>query len=163
MFKKGVSAIVATMILLVITVVLAALIMTVVVPFVKDQLGTSKECADTLDSLEFGESPFNCYSTTETGFSVKVKKDAVVGVQVSLINQNGDSQVYTIKNGSVVNGIRMKASTTPLEFPTTGGQRTYVANVQFARAEIAPLTVSDRICEVADTIQFSPCANGVTL
>src|SRR3990167_5944643 len=93
MDKKAVSPVIATMLLLVITVVLAGLIMAFVLPFVREQLGEGKECLDVLDGIEFAESQFNCFIITdpttgagETGFSVKIKKEKVSGFKVSLID-----------------------------------------------------------------------------
>jgi len=44
MFKRGVSPVVATVLLLVLTIGLAAIIFAFVIPFVQDQLGNSKAC-----------------------------------------------------------------------------------------------------------------------
>ncbi len=169
--KKGVSPVIATMLLLVITVVLAGLIMAFVLPFVRDKLGDSKECLDVLDGIEFAESKFNCYQTStplETGFSIKLKKDAVKGARISLIKTDDSSVVYDINANTpaaTLADVRKVGAGgvyggTALGFPSQAGeQMTYVANAEYARAEIAPTTASGKVCEVTDAVEFVPCLN----
>ena len=64
MDKKGVSPVIATVLLLVLTIVIGGIIFSVVIPFVKDSLGDSKVCLDVLQGVEFPESKFNCYNST---------------------------------------------------------------------------------------------------
>lgn len=172
--RKGVSPVIATMLLLVITVVLAGLIMAFVLPFVRDKLGDSKECIDTLEGLEFAESRFNCYEgpglTLETGFSIKVKKDTVKGARISLIRQDDSSDVADLKDGITISSttglsvrmVSVVAYSTPIQFPDQAGeQMAYISknadNVPYVKAEISPITESGKVCEVADIVELAPC------
>jgi flagellin-like protein len=188
MMRKGVSPVVATVLLLVITVLLASLIMTFAVPFVQDQLGRSKECLAVIDAVTFADSRFNCYiddmastsATDKTGFSVSISKEGVSGVRVSLIDANENSNVVVIKQGATfppTASVPLRNIGTgtgnligdPLTFPSGAGQRTYVAEVSgvyYKRAEIAPVVTSGRTCAVSDTVEFNACptgTNGVSL
>ena len=171
MFKRGVSPVVATVLLLVITVVLASVIFAFVVPFVNKQLGNSKACLNVLDSVEFPDSRFNCYKTTttgfENGFSVKIKKSGVASVRVALIDANGGSDVKDIKpNGPDDSEYRMVGVGygLPLDFPTVGGQKSYVTKKnKYSRGEISPITDSNDVCAVSDTVEFTPCTSDVVL
>lgn len=176
MLKRGVSPVVATVLLLVLTVVIAGVIYSVVVPFVNEQLGNSKACLNALDSVEFADSQFNCYTSTpadRTGFSVKVKKTGITGVRVALIDSQENSDVFDITDeaivlGGVVPSIRDIGedfdADEMLEFPTSaGGQRTYITNQLYTQAEVAPITESGDICAVADVVSFLPCDTGVVL
>jgi len=173
MDKKGVSPVIATVLLLVLTIVIGGIIFSVVIPFVKDSLGDSKVCLDVLQGVEFPESKFNCYNITspallnKTGFSIKLNKEGISGFRVALIDSDGSSDVKNIKKDtSIVEGLRMvgKASNVPIEFPpSVGGQRSYVANKKYIKAELSPITKSGEICTVADVVEFVPCENGVVL
>ncbi|MEK6792949.1 MAG: archaellin/type IV pilin N-terminal domain-containing protein [Nanoarchaeota archaeon] len=171
MDRKGVSPVIATVLLLVLTIVIGGIIFSVVIPFVKDSLGDSRVCLDALEGVEFPESKFNCYDITvstdkKTGFSIKLNKEGIVGFRVALTDDDGSSDVYDIKNGiTVVSGVRMvgKSSDAPIEFPSVGGQRSYVANKKYMKAELSPITVSGEICAVADVVEFSLCYNDVVL
>ncbi len=170
MFKRGVSPVVATVLLLVLTVGLASVIFSFVIPFVNDQLGNSKACLKVLDGVEFADSKFNCYnvSTTdtgfETGFSFKVKKADVLGVRISFIDENGNSDVkdfpYDVDDSNF-KAVGSSYGQALNNFPTAGGQRTYVSNKKYGSAEIAPLTESGDVCAVSDVVQFSYCGEDV--
>ena len=174
MFKRGVSPVVATVLLLVITVVIASIIFAFVVPFVNKSLGNSKACLNVLDGLEFPESRFNCWNETlafvpanptyETGFSVKIKKDGVEGFRVALIDENEQSEVKDIKPG-IGNDLNFKmvgqAYGTPLIVPSVGGQKTYVTNKKYAKAEVSAITKTGEVCPVADIVEFSHCTGVV--
>lgn len=166
MNRLGVSPVVATVLLLVLTIVIGSIVFSVVLPFVDDKLGESKACLDVFEGVEFAESSFNCYNltapTVETGFSVKINKEKVEGVRIALIDSNENSDVVEIRQSSSNPGLRMVGSAvgaynTPLTFPTAGGQRTYLASGTYKKAEIAPITDSGEICAVGDVIEFQLC------
>lgn len=170
-FRKGVSPVIATVLLLVLTIVIAGVLFSVVLPFVNDKLGKSKECLDALDGVEFPQSKFNCYassgSTGETGFSIKINKDDISAVKLSLIDENDNSDVYEIREGTTNQNIRMVGSSgqynEALSFPSSGGQRTYVTSKIYRKAEISAMTKSGEICSVSDTVEFQPCYEDVSL
>ena len=170
--RKGVSPVIATVLLLVLTIVIGWIIFSVVIPFVKDSLGDSKACLDVFEGVEFPESKFNCYNSTtltsstyNTGFSVKVKKEGVVGFRVALIGSTGSSDVVDIKPNmdGDVSGLRMVGGSSDIEFPSVGGQRSYVVDNKYEKAEISPITKSGEICAVADKIDFTNCYRDVVL
>jgi flagellin-like protein len=170
-FRKAVSPVVATVLLLVLTIVIGGIVFSVVLPFVNDKLGESKACLDAFEGVEFPESKFNCYNistTNETGFSVKLVKEGIASMKVALIDDRGNSDVFDLSSGMApMSKLRMAGTThgvymTPLTFPTVGGQRTYIAREIYKKAEISAVTSSGDICSVADVIEFEPCY-GVTL
>ncbi len=165
MFKRGVSPVIATVLLLVITVVLASIIFAFVIPFVNKSLGNSQSCLNVLDGIEFPESKFNCWNSYpagnyETGFSVKIKKEGVYGFRIALIDENEQSDVKDVKPGAL-NDSALKMVTgaygQTLNLSSVGGQRTYVTNKKYAKAEISPVTEDGNVCPVADVVEFSHC------
>ncbi len=167
--RKGVSPVVATVLLLVLTIVIGGIVFSVVIPFVNDSLGESKECLDIFEGVEFPESQFNCYlssatlGTGETGFSIKVNKEGISRVKVGLIDGSGNSDVFEIFEGLSDANLRPMGGVLadPITFPAVSGQRTYVASKLYKKAEISALTTSGDVCSVADIIEFEPCI-GVT-
>lgn len=158
--RKAVSPVVATVLLLVLTIVIAGVVFSVVIPFVNDKLGDSKECLDTFEGVEFPESKFNCYNVTssETGFSVRLNKEGISAVKVALTDSNGNSDVYDIYEG-VTSTLRQLGGNLgePLTFPSVSGQRTYVASGVYSKAEISAVTPSGDVCSLADIVEFEPC------
>lgn len=171
MFKRGVSPVVATVLLLGLTVAMGSIIFAFVIPFVQEQLGNSKACLKVMDGVEFADSKFNCYVSTasgfETGFSFKVKKAEVMGVKISLIDENGNSDVKDFPDSVVsttfrnIGGAYSSSPSVTADFPTSGGQRTYVTNKKYVKAEIAPMTESGDVCAVSDVVEFSYCSEDV--
>jgi flagellin-like protein len=143
---RGVSPVIATVLLLVLTIIIGGL--------------------DTFEGVEFPESKFNCFDSTKTGFSVKINKEKINGVRVALIDSSGGSDVYDIKSNALYSELKMfgpsNSYNSPLTFPSVGGQRTYVARKVYEKAEISALTSSGDVCSVADVIEFKLC-DGVTL
>ncbi len=163
--RKGVSPVVATVLLLVLTIVIGGIVFSVVIPFVNDSLGESKECLDTFEGVEFPESQFNCYivsatgGTNETGFSIKVNKEGITRVKVALIDANGNSDVFEIFEDASNANLRPigQGYSDLLEFPSVSGQRTYISDKIYKKAEISALTPSGDVCSVADVLEFEPC------
>ena len=177
MDKNGVSPVIATVLLLVLTVIIAGVIFSVVIPFVKDSLGDSKVCLNALEGVQFAESKFNCFNSStistsgfETGLSIKLNKEEISGFRVALTDETGSSDVFDIKSGAEFENVRMVRSTwasagefNAVEFPSVGGQRSYVVAKKYQKAEVSPIMTSGEICSVADTIEFEPCYRDVVL
>src|SRR3989344_8034348 len=113
--KRGVSPVIATVLLLVLTIVAVSILAVFIIPFVKNSLGTSKGCFDVLGDIKFdAESRYNCNyqnaSGARSGFSVRIDSDEIVGFSLTLFQQ-GSANSYRIENGttdlSVVRTIRM--------------------------------------------------------
>jgi len=163
---RGVSPVVATVLLLVLTIIIGAVVFSVVIPFVNDKLGDSKDCLDVFEGVEFPESKFNCVIPTtptvpgRTGFSVKVNKDIIKSVRVALIDSNGGSQVYDLSATPPTPGLTMVGSGA-WAFPSTGGQKSYFSSGVYEKAEISALTASGDVCSVADVVEFEICDGSV--
>jgi hypothetical protein len=180
MNKRGVTPVVATVLLLVLTVGLAAVIFSFVIPFVNDQLGNSKACLAVLGGIEFADSKYNCvgqhtstsYTGEATAFSIKLTKAEIEKARVSLIDSNGNSDVFEVFDGlNVLGGALSQLHNIggfevdeDIIFPNgIGAQRTYLINGNYEKAEISPITESGNSCDVADIVEFTPCSTDVII
>lgn len=164
--KRGLSPVIAVVLLLMITVVAAGLIVAFVVPFVSKNLDTSGECFDVLGDLSFDETPYNCFAesggNSRTGFSVRVDNENIIGFRVAL-QTGGSSDAVEIEEGtngsSLTRRIRMLSQdfNVPLTVPGRGGVRTYVSEGRYDKAEIFPILTSGGKCDMADDIILKPC------
>ncbi|MCH7568907.1 MAG: type IV pilin N-terminal domain-containing protein [Nanoarchaeota archaeon] len=157
--KRGVSPVVATVLLLLITIIAVSLVAIFVVPFVKKTLTGSEECFGILGSLSFDDSPYNCFvENNRTGFSIRIDSENIIGFKVALFEM-GTSNAYEIFNETNLSNIRMLDGNFSelLELPRKGGVRTYVADGVFKRIEINPLLGSGKICGEADNIRINKC------
>ena len=167
--KKGVSPVIATVLLLVLTIVAISILAVFIIPFVKNSLGSSKGCFDVLGDIKFdAESRYNCNyqndSGARTGFSVRIDSEDIVGFSLTLFQQ-GSANSFRIENGTtdaqVTEVIRMLDGnfTNPLIVPVKGGGRTYVAKGVFERAEVNPLLSNGKVCDAQETIALEPCTD----
>jgi len=170
--KRGLSPVIAVVLLMLITIVAAGIIVAFVIPFVKQSLGGGGECFDVLGDLSFDETPYNCFNSSasinlmpdqkRTGFSVRIDNENIIGFRVSLQAQ-GSADALDIKNGTddseITDKIRMlgKDFNNPLEVPKKGGVRTYVAKGVFDKAELFPILESGAKCDSAGDIKLNEC------
>jgi flagellin-like protein len=170
MNRRGVSPVVATVLILLITILSATLIAPFVINFVNSNLDESGSCFDVVGDLEFAETGFNCYTETSvagvfnTGFSIKINDDSITGFRVALL-ASGSSDAVEISEGtdgiSLDPVIRMlNTPTQPLVLPSNGGVRTYVVqNSQLNEIELFPLLEGNKKCDAADKISIVQCSN----
>ena len=171
MNKRGVSAVIATVLLIMITVVAAGLIFSFVIPFVNQHTEDASDCFEVFGGLEFGDTAYNCYvgagdcgppanpltCDEGTGFSVSVTKEGVAGLKVALIS-DGSSEVFDIEEGSPSGTLEMLDDPiSTLEVPQSGGMRTYVARAVYETGKISAILENGKVCEAADTIIFREC------
>ncbi len=165
MERRGVAPIVATVLIIMITVVAATLIAVFVIPFIDDKLGEGKTCFETLGDLEIYDSDYNCYfesisGENRTGFSINVKGDKISGFKVVLVD-SGNADSIGITNGTADGRIRMlgKSFSEALDFPELGGVRTYVYKGRAKVVEIYPVTNENEQCDLSDRIDLTECRN----
>ncbi|MFH1290895.1 MAG: archaellin/type IV pilin N-terminal domain-containing protein [Nanoarchaeota archaeon] len=166
--KKGLSPVVATVAVIMLTLVAAGFIAGVVVPLIKNQLNDAKECFGYEEYFTFYEEfEYNCYINISTDWlhGVSIKAKAASGDKVEQVKGfnlqfmgSGESIAVTVENGTAVRDeIRMlKLSKTFLEVPKQGEVKTYVYNGtrRFDSVEVFPLLKSGRVCEGTSKIDL---------
>ena len=166
--KKGLSQIVATVLIILITVSAASFIAGFLVPFVKNNLD-STECFNYRDYFTFdNEFGYNCYESRAENYykiSVSAKTDnsdleeGITGLGLAFINDD-DSEVFLIEEGTPPSGVRMLSDYNALlSLPKSGELRSYnySSDKIFNSAKIYSILKSGRECEVSDTIEIGVC------
>lgn len=175
--KRGVSGVVATVALILITVAAAVFIAGFVVPLVKTQLSEGTECLGYEEYFIFYEDfGYNCYSKTVelpqyflTAVSIEAntvsqeKLDNLGGMRLQFRGAGEELGIEVVNGASAdSNKLRMlKVSDTTLSVPEKGGVKTYVLNssVKYDGVEVYPVLKNGRICEQTDKIKIAgvPC------
>lgn len=171
--KRGVSPVVATVLIIMVTVAAAAAIYSVVVPFVRDGLEKSTECIDYMELYTFEETGYNCYEDKNTSrlyaFSVKTKFDAELtegsdSFRIVLARGDASTKQLEVKNGEQEEGFWIRGEEGGvLRVPGAGNVISYVYNTTeiFREAEIYPVLVSGRICgDDKDSVELRECGVG---
>ncbi|MAG24190.1 hypothetical protein CMI47_01295 [Candidatus Pacearchaeota archaeon] len=176
--KKGLSPIIGTVLLLILTVAAVAVIGTFVIPFVRDQLEEGSSCVDYIDYFSFNELfefggetlRYNCFEDNKNGVSVRAKTveseiaDRVVGFDL-LFFDGTESTKVSVRDGETTNNLEMFDGDDNLVIPVEGGIQTYIyteSGKNFGKVEIYPVLSSGKMCEKTDEINLIAC-DGVEL
>ncbi|HIG52269.1 TPA: type IV pilin [Candidatus Pacearchaeota archaeon] len=72
MGKKGVSPVVATVLIITLTVVTIGIIAPTVIKFTNENLDKSKECFDIMEDIKLEDLGYTCTTNGETSFSFRI-------------------------------------------------------------------------------------------
>ena len=169
--KKGISPVVATILLVLVTVVAVGVLAEFVVPYIKDTLSKSTECSDVDQVFNFDESfNLNCRKVSGANWNLTISvnrkndnSDAIDGFLL-IFYTNDSSKTVQIINGidktsefNMVNSTKQK-----IEIPLPGETRSYIyhhpSNVIYKKGEIKTILKTGKVCEkVSSSIDFSEC------
>ncbi len=169
--KRGISQVVATVLIILITISAVAVLYAFIVPFVKNSLSRSTECMPYQEFYTFDESGYNCFNSTLYAISIKTKFDKSLAndtdsLKIVLTKENGLNKIIDIKNGAPSSteeeGIFILGSAYEnLRLAGAGGIITYVYNSpdeEFVSTEVYPVLKSGRICaDVKEEIKLISC------
>ncbi len=147
--KKGVSEVVATVLIIMITILAVSLVAGVIIPMVKEWMAESKECFESRDKLSIESGKFTYYNSTNTLIMIKRASSEfeIKGLMISLTLASGDTKVYQIFSNASLEGVKMYDGSSTLKVPGIGGAKTYVFEVSSDYAQLAPILPSGRACE----------------
>jgi len=174
--RRGISPVVATVALVLITVAAAMFIAGFVVPFVRNQLNEGTECLGYEDYFTFYEEfDYNCYridnnpqGTKNYIYALSISADTVPEEKVEGIKAlriqflgGGEDRGIEVSNGTAagsnVGQIRMIDKTASrLALPERGGVKTYIYNssIEFEIIELYPVLKNGRMCKQTDKIRI---------
>jgi hypothetical protein len=147
--KKGISEVISTVLIILLTIAAVSILSAVVISFVKDQL-SAKDCLEAIDKLLIEDGKFTCHNSTNTLIMVSRSSDSefkLKGLVISLKQNTGTSKVYNLQNGSPVEEIRMYDGTQEIRIPGAGGAETYVFSISSDYVRVAPILESGKTCK----------------
>jgi hypothetical protein len=172
--RKGMSPVIATVAIVLITVAAAAILAGIVVPLVKTQLNNAGECLGYEDYFSFYEDfGYNCYQDNSPnwlyGLSIKAgsedETEKVGGFKLQFL-KGAESISVDVKDGDNVGEVRMlDADLTTLAVPKSGEVRTYVysAGEMYDSVEVYPLMKSGRMCDKTDSLNLQSARCGASV
>lgn len=166
--KRAVSPVIATVLLILITVVAASVIAVFVIPFVSNNLDNSKACFAVLGKMTLAESSYLCSASDSvngdrTGFSVQFDSSEIDGFVVLAITK-GASERIEVMNGTTDTRLKMLRDdetfgVSELIIPSEGGVRTYVYKGAADRIEVYPMLSGGKICDKGDEKEVNICTD----
>lgn len=165
--KKAVSALVATVLLILITVAAVGIIWGAIMPMLNSAMEMGQACLNarlTIDTT----SGYTCYDTIENEVMIMVGRGAeefeLAGMSI-IISGGGQSRTFQFKEGSAVGGVKMIDGTTTIQIPSTNEERTYLLDIgtnltSVEEAKVAPIArvgKTDRTCDVSSKVPLTTC------
>ena len=138
MKKRGLSDVIATVLIIMLTVGAVAMIFEFVIPFVKNNLEKAEVCNNIRGKITLGER--TCLNSTNTMIQIELGgSNDVKGFLVSLSVIGGDSRLFEIRDGADLEGVSMYNGAGTVSIPGNGESKTYVFNMSSDHVSIAPI------------------------
>ena len=155
--KKGVSTIIASVIMIALVLVIGGVVWGVVSNLVQENLESAGSCYDVFDKIELNPSR-TCWNLTgnEVRFSINVK-DIELQEMVVSISGTGETKSYRLKTDGVEGNVTYwpNASITPVVIPGSNTGKTYSVFGDFTAKpdsiKIFPV-INGKQCDAADSI-----------
>jgi len=157
--KKGISGIIATIIMMALVIFIASVLWVVVNGLVRDQIEITESCFGNFGKINFNKQ-YTCYdpSLNEIQFAINVENINIEGVLISVSGQSG-TKSFEVKAGSTYGYVKMFGGGYggALSIPGTNAGLTYVISLDIlgitnvTSTRMAPI-ISGTQCEVSDSV-----------
>ena len=165
MKKKGLSGIVVTMILILLTIAVAVIVWTVVRNLVEKETQRGEACFGIFEKVTFNNR-YTCYnySSKEFQFSINIAEVELDEAIILILEASGSKKFKIKKDEEVIDNLRYYSGTygTPVKLPDKDGGTTYVFNWTDAlypgsekyapdQIKISPI-INKKSCGVSDSV-----------
>ncbi len=168
--KKGISSLIATVLMILITISSVGIIIQAVMPIIKNNLEIANQC----DSIKLSintEEGYSVYDPATNTLSISVSRGAeetgLAGIQIKLISSNGTSKVIEIKEGGNYSFIDST------QMPEINSEKVYLINVEelniseIEKVSVAPIIKvgkTEKICNaISSGIEIPESSEPLTL
>ncbi|MDP3986615.1 MAG: hypothetical protein Q8P81_00110 [Nanoarchaeota archaeon] len=166
--KRGLSIVIATLLMVATTVAVSALVWTITQNLVIKETQGAKECFDLFEKVVFDDK-YTCYNRTwnQLHFSIEVKdveiEKAIIGISDIVTSIN----IELNNSASQITGLTMYNGSGEISLPEKNSGLTYILNLNetslssnLSSLRIAPI-IDETQCEVSDSIKTFPKCSAV--
>ncbi|RMD65921.1 hypothetical protein D6817_05175 [Candidatus Pacearchaeota archaeon] len=173
MQRRALSNVVATVLLIIVTITGVLIIAGIVVPLVRNTLANASSCTDYQAYFSFSdEFGFNCFDSSTNTYIISVSAKPTTEELASKVEgfylvfkTSTSSESAEVKGGNSpgTNGITMTGdSTAPIAIPRQGQTFTYNYTVasgspRFSKVEIVPILEGGHACTKTDVAEIRDC------
>jgi flagellin-like protein len=127
MNKKAVSAVIATLLLVVITIIATIVVWQFVKVQIIEKNIEASSCFDYRDYVRVIDSEFTCYNENETKINIErsTEEKTIEGISIT-ISSGASSKSYDLKNNINITGVAMYSGENIIIIPNKGESETYV-------------------------------------
>ncbi|MFA6023450.1 MAG: archaellin/type IV pilin N-terminal domain-containing protein [Candidatus Pacearchaeota archaeon] len=154
--NKGLSEIIATVLLILIAIIAVGILSAVLIPFARENLNKGTTCFDTIGKITF-VSQGSCYNdATPKNTSVRVRFWNINISEMYISLESGENVVsYALKEGRTQIAV---INIDPIKMPNQdGGERTYTFNNLNSRIAKVGAIIGGERCDISDTIELNGC------
>ena len=158
--KKGISAIVATVLIILITVAAITIVWAAIIPMINNQLDQGRLCLDAVSQLSLMDAGYTCVDSTANTLSLQIKKGArsfeLADIQVLISSEGNMESVNLLDEGYTLD-----------ELPGSNEEKVYTLNVTAILAtgtidnvKIAPIVKvgnTQEACDISSTKTILEC------
>jgi hypothetical protein len=148
--KRGVSDVVITVSMILISIVAVGVISAFVVPMIQKQLGKTSACLALREHFKVRtDISATCYNATTAKLSISrgSEKEEASGFSISLISSTGEASAYRILNNTAPG------------LPTRGGAKVFYFDISgnLEKATVSTILPTDETCDGVDFTGIRPC------
>lgn len=151
MKTKAISAIIASLLLILLSVAAVAILWSFINPMIRGNLETGKSCFELREYFTVSDSEYTYYNSTKTSIMIERSSEEYnVSGFIASLEHDSQSTRFDIINGRVT-GVKMLVSsgdTEDLKIPKSGEARTYIFDIGNAtKVNIAPIRLDGGLCD----------------
>ena len=161
--KKGISAIVATVLIILITVAAVTIIWAAIIPMINNQLESGTVCLDAVSQVTLVDAGYTCVNDLDN-VSLQIKHGAkafdLADIQV-LISAEGTTTPFTlVDNANLTDGTDVEKT----HLPKSNEEKVFVIDTAIAnidKVQIAPVVevgATENTCDVSATKVLTACS-----
>ena len=158
--KKGVSAVIATVLIILITVAATAILWRFVMPLITGNIDEGTKCFDTMDQIKVVDDIYTCKNTNNISVQISrgTKNFSLLDIQVKINVAGGNSKTLTIYNQSTTLGanklVRPEVNEDRVYFIDTTG----ISNPESVQiASMVKISNSKQACTLTEPITLRNC------
>lgn len=165
--KKAVSALVATVLLILITVAAIGIIWSAVMPMINKATQYGQSCMNARLQIDT-DSGYTCYNASGVVLTniVRGADDFVPSAIQLIVAGGGQSKVFRVVNNQATTNVVMLGGATSLEIPGTNEEKTYVVTSgltttsEVAVAPVVKVGNTEKVCDVSSRVALTACRTG---
>ena len=163
--KKGISAVVATVLIILITVAAITIVWAAIIPMINNQLDQGTLCLDAVSQLSLMDAGYTCIDSTANELSLQIKKGArdfdLADIQV-LISAEGNVESFSLLDTATT---ITPAAITVADLPGANEEKVFVIDTSSVSGavdsvKIAPIVKvgnTEETCSVSSTKTLLEC------
>jgi hypothetical protein len=162
--KKAISAVVATVLIILITVAAVTIIWAAVVPLINDKLKSGTVCLDAVSQIQLLDEGYTCKASDGHNISIQVKHlnkmFDLTDIQV-LVSAGGDTTVFRVENDTTT----LVPTGTNIPLPSANEEKVYVIDTHLivgdiSEVQIAPIVGvggAEQFCDISSVKVLKNC------